>query len=449
VSIFEDSEPLESLPLLPPGGSVFYTFPWQSEHYPQLDKQSYTPKLHLSGVAVKDGGTASWSIGIDFASDHDSIVNVPNTLDVKVHLEKQCFTKHVYLEEVGRAEVSAKEIRNRIIGHEMVVVMDTSGEKKEQTSEDTTLLSDVDNVLFKPLADGIQGMNSDVVICSSTPDQMVPHTPVNFKHYKQSRAKSGNVVAHVLFKHVCLIMLDDTVTEWTSEVLRVVLDNLFILGQLGSAAAKPSPHDSSVICCVSKAQVDNQMYPSGLYDFPVILQQQEEQKEEDDFQLDFEEVVKFLGEIEKRSFVWMKFQIDQGATGHGSQIISAELLVKPISLFIEDNYIYDMLKRIDAFIPTNLSSRSHGRRMNILPKSVEFAMLCLLQPIRLEELLIHPISMCLSVHASLKLFLASENTPLKFGRFEKQRLFTSSQRLIRVLAMHYASAALFRAGEFI
>ncbi|XP_064651739.1 intermembrane lipid transfer protein VPS13B-like isoform X2 [Lineus longissimus] len=445
VSIFEDSEPLESLPLLPPGGSIYYTFPWQSEQYPQLDKPSYTPKLHLSGVTVNDGGTAAWSVGIDLTSTHDNIINVPNTLDVKVHVDEQCFTKHVFLEEVGRAEVSAKEIRNRIIGHEMVVVMDTSGEKKEP-SDETTLESDVDNVLFKPLADGIPGINQDVVISSTTPDQMVAHTPVKFKHYKHCRAKSGRFVAHALFKHVCVIMLDDTATDRTLEVLRVVLDNLFILGQPGAASgAKPSPHDMSVICCVSRAQVDNQMYQSRLYDFPVILQQQEEQKA-DELQLDFEEVLDFLDEIEKRSFIWMKFQIDHGAVGLGSQIVTAELAVKPISLFIEDNYIYNMLKRIDAFIPTRLSTRNFGKGKNVLPKSVEFATQCLLRPIRLEQLLIHPIIMCLSVHASLKLFLASENTPLKFGKFEKQALFTSSQRLIRALAMHYASAALFRAG---
>jgi vacuolar protein sorting-associated protein 13B len=53
----------------------------------------------------------------------------------------------------------------------------------------------------------------------------------------------------------------------------------------------------------------------------------------------------------------------------------------------------------------------------------------------------------ISVHASLKVFIASDKTPLVFGKFEKKGLSTTSHQLVRVLAMHYASGALFRAGK--
>ena len=56
------------------------------------------------------------------------------------------------------------------------------------------------------------------------------------------------------------------------------------------------------------------------------------------------------------------------------------------------------------------------------------------------------LSLQLSVHASMKLFIASDNTPLSFSRFERRAVFTSAYQMTRGVAMHYASGALFRAG---
>lgn len=70
-------------------------------------------------------------------------------------------------------------------------------------------------------------------------------------------------------------------------------------------------------------------------------------------------------------------------------------------------------------------------------------------PVKIEHLCVQQISMLLSVHASLKLFIASDRTPLAFGKFERRKVVTTSYHLIRSLAMHYASGALFRAGLLI
>ena len=59
---------------------------------------------------------------------------------------------------------------------------------------------------------------------------------------------------------------------------------------------------------------------------------------------------------------------------------------------------------------------------------------------------LEPVSILLSVHASLKLFIASDNTPLSFSQFERRDLFTNSPQLLRAAALHYASGTLYRAG---
>lgn len=67
-------------------------------------------------------------------------------------------------------------------------------------------------------------------------------------------------------------------------------------------------------------------------------------------------------------------------------------------------------------------------------------------PLRLQKLSIQPVSLLVSIHASLKLYIASDHTPLSFSLFERGPLCTTARQLVHALAMHYAAGALFRAG---
>lgn len=70
----------------------------------------------------------------------------------------------------------------------------------------------------------------------------------------------------------------------------------------------------------------------------------------------------------------------------------------------------------------------------------------LVHPVRLQRLVIQPVNLLVSVHASLKLYIASDHTPLSFSLFERGPLCTTARQLVHALAMHYAAGALFRAG---
>lgn len=75
------------------------------------------------------------------------------------------------------------------------------------------------------------------------------------------------------------------------------------------------------------------------------------------------------------------------------------------------------------------------------------SMQALLQPVRLQRLTIQPVNLLVSIHASLKLYIASDHTPLSFSVFERGPVFTTARQLVHALAMHYAAGALFRAGR--
>lgn len=71
----------------------------------------------------------------------------------------------------------------------------------------------------------------------------------------------------------------------------------------------------------------------------------------------------------------------------------------------------------------------------------------LVHPVRLQRLSIQPVHLLVSIHASLKLYIASDHTPLSFSVFERGPVFTTARQLVHALAMHYAAGALFRAGR--
>lgn len=74
-------------------------------------------------------------------------------------------------------------------------------------------------------------------------------------------------------------------------------------------------------------------------------------------------------------------------------------------------------------------------------------MQALVSPVRLQKLTIQPVNLLVSIHASLKLYIASDHTPLSFSLFERGPLCTTARQLVHALAMHYAAGALFRAGR--
>ncbi|KAL3249304.1 hypothetical protein MRX96_056079 [Rhipicephalus microplus] len=65
-------------------------------------------------------------------------------------------------------------------------------------------------------------------------------------------------------------------------------------------------------------------------------------------------------------------------------------------------------------------------------------------PVR--EIVLEPLAVQLSVHASLKLYLSLNGTPLSFARFSRRNLVTGCYQLGHLLTRHYVTGALLRAG---
>ena len=203
-------------------------------------------------------------------------------------------------------------------------------------------------------------------------------------------------------------------------------------------------------CSIGDLQLDNQLYDHGSFDFPVILLRQDADtprsvagKDLLNFRLQ-----ERLDHAKSSAMVAVTLVTCTDAVdGHVDQQ-SVDVDIQPLVMLFEDTFVYEMLKRIDRFLPVSLSAPHAERCRRGAPQVVrENAVVLVLNPCRLERVRIAPLHVLLSIHASLKLFIACDDTPLSFRAFERDRLFTSQYQLMRTLAVHYATAMLTRAGE--
>lgn len=114
-----------------------------------------------------------------------------------------------------------------------------------------------------------------------------------------------------------------------------------------------------------------------------------------------------------------------------------KITLNPISCFIEDVYITRLMDYLNNFIPTKLVLWPTRRRIYlsgiytnsvIVPEIVSWQCAILAKPLTCRNVIVNPISLLLSVHCSIKLYIALDQSPLQFGKFERKRLQTTPYR---------------------
>ncbi|ELT92184.1 hypothetical protein CAPTEDRAFT_228271 [Capitella teleta] len=415
-TVQEEKELILSLPFISPFSSMFYSFPEVDSHFPEIQNiGGMQLKLHLGGYHA-DEDSISWSGPIDLGTEHALFAQIDGISDLKVQVAKEGNTVHVYVEPVSRAEVSAKEIRSRLRG----------GKENVRTEK----------------------------VPAMTNASVNPQEKETQSEEQMELKREQYLDLNILCTQVTVMLLDDIHHDRSliTEMLCLTADNVGFscypkLDIARSTSSKPK-YDQSVVVCVGDLQVDNQLYGTANFDFPVLLMASANTKrselEHGQFaDLSLEEK---LGILMNHGIICVTFGFYKDIKRDTLTLQTAKLVVQPLQVYVEDIFVYELLKEFDRLIPTRLlDSHEHLPSGRSLPRLVRMTATALNHPIRMENVCIEPMEMLVSLHASLKVFLASDNTPLKFGRYEKS-LFTSYQQLARSLTMYYASGALFRAG---
>ncbi|XP_036193755.1 vacuolar protein sorting-associated protein 13B isoform X2 [Myotis myotis] len=271
-----------------------------------------------------------------------------------------------------------------------------------------------------------------------------------------NKTRARTVALKMFVTRLSLAVFDDlTHHTVSSELLRLTLDNVFL--QMAPAAGpllgeEPSVAPSQLYCvevCCGDLQLDNQLYHKSNFHFAVLVCQGE--KPEPAQGPSTQSLFASSGDLEecrRKSFIRLGLTFTEGES-FLCDIHELSFELKPARLYVEDTFVYYIRTLFETYLPhSSLAgppTLSAGGSQ-ALPVQVRQHARALVNPVKLRKLVILPVSLLVSIHASLKLYIASDHTPLSFSVFERGPVFTTARQLVHALAMHYASGALFRAG---
>ncbi|KAK2095463.1 Vacuolar protein sorting-associated protein 13B [Saguinus oedipus] len=277
------------------------------------------------------------------------------------------------------------------------------------------------------------------------------------RHETEKEALEKIVTFKMFITQLSLAVFDDlTHHKASAELLRLTLDNVFLRMAPG---AGPLPREEPVAAlfefyCIEiyceDLQLDNQLYNKSNFHFAVLVCQGEKTEPIQCSKMQSLFISnKDLEEYKEKCFIKLSVTLSEGKSIL-CDINEFSFELKPARLYVEDTFVYYIKTLFDTYLPNSgLAGHSThlSRDKQVLPIQVTQHARALVNPVKLRKLVIQPVNLLVSIHASLKLYIASDHTPLSFSVFERGPIFTTARQLVHALAMHYAAGALFRAGK--
>lgn len=203
--------------------------------------------------------------------------------------------------------------------------------------------------------------------------------------------------------------------------------------------------------CISNMQIDNQLYGTAKYDFPVILCSENIYNCNKDNMPNVTELEKTYVELKQMNplmLLTLSFYEDE------LKVESMHCAVAPLRAYIEDAYLNDLFDVLVDWIPANCAHipQADAERLPIkagdilMPADVVAQAQCIAEPLKLNSFRIEPLAVLLSVHTSLRMYIALDHSPLSFSAYERNDILTVPLRFGQSLGMHYLSGAIFGAG---
>uniref|UniRef100_A0A0C9QMT7 VPS13B protein n=1 Tax=Fopius arisanus TaxID=64838 RepID=A0A0C9QMT7_9HYME len=409
-----DSPPFSWSCCVPSGKSRYYTTPNVGRLIPDAANARETKCfLHLSS---KDN---DWFKIIDLPVEKpirfDQYLQIDTQRDLKIMVESRGHTVHINIEPKSEIEVSVKDIRSRLVL-----------EGISPRSSDHNRPAEVAGIIENPsicLTDGL----FDEKIPLKCPDE-------DDEKFLTLYIKGINLA----------ISLDTADSNQRIEVATFYLLHTII-------------NITSTMKCLSLGimigdlQFDNQMFDQGGFDFPVVLISQKPSiKLEKSFVSSSLE--NCMSELRKGSLFSLECLWERIDGRNACK--NVHVRISPINIYIEDKYVTQLLEYATSMVrpccimsgdSIILQSLVAKETINI-PTNVIIDAGIMSSPLRIQGLMIEPISILLSVHTSVRLYVALDHSPLHFGVFERENLFTTPYRLGNALTMHYLSGAIFGAG---
>ncbi|CAM1300415.1 Uncharacterised protein g2705 [Pycnogonum litorale] len=440
-TVIEEEESIDCIPYVLPNSSTQYTFPETNMNFPRVVKEDGivgSPKLHFRRRFNSD----AWSNGVDVDDHLDQFVTIPDACDARITKQKVGHSLHLRIEPIHRALILAKDVRSRLQLSKVDAKPDV-----ERRSAARKLSVPVKKTHRRHLSADLSHRpvkkKKSHSRHSSLHNLENPDSSPRKKTDQSDRpvAIDLNYVT-LLSKHVCVVLVDETVSRHT-EVIRFSVDDLScIVRPAGRDVALSSNRMFECFVDVRDVQLDNQLCDEG-FDFPVVLTSVNESAKGD---LTLENL-----SVEAKNSSSLHLSTSVEYAGGSFVVHRVHVQSLPLSIYVEDKFLYRVLSVVRVMLPSSRSknpSESYTAA-GAAPRKIRVASDVISRPIRLESIRIDPVRVKLSIHASIKLYLSVDCALLSFKAYERRHLYTDSYRLGHDVTMHYLSGALLKAGWFV
>ncbi|XP_066581689.1 intermembrane lipid transfer protein VPS13B isoform X2 [Prorops nasuta] len=462
-SVIKDAAHFSWMCKIETGATCHYSLPSFGSRLPD------TPTIENSNILLlailpthnKDVGRKDlrWSRGINlFALTStlvEQFVRLPSYGDVKLLMQTRCYTIHISIVPMSQVEVSARDIRSRLLRKdkkelEMIYNNKSNFESPEddrglnvQSSSSSTSVTSFYSAQEDDSRAESSLTPSNTKLTTKIKNSMTEILEESEKKEKEKETRSEGS-AMFYFHGVTIVIMHDV----NENSQRTEVASLSMMDFITIVDAKFN--HLNLCTCIGDLQLDNQMFDQGGFDFPVVLISQNSSTLKEKYHYANNCLISNLSQIKENSLIVIDYvsEFYERKTAYKD----FHLKIAPISAYIEDTYISSLLDYATSMIPPCfVASPEFSKKMPIqtavyVPDHIIIDARILSKPLRIQHFIIDPLSILLSVHTSVHLYVALDHSPLHFGTFEKKNLLTTPYRLGNALTMHYLSGAIFGAG---
>lgn len=404
-----------------------------------------------------------WSRGINLSAisntSVDQYVRLPSYGDVKLIMQNRCYTTYINIVPISQVEVSARDIRSRLLRKEndMKDAEMIRDKFSSDPDDEKTIINVQSSESSTSVTTFFSAQDDSIVTETKTASQInlrqlitdIENVKINTnddtKDIDENISKEGS--ATICLRGVTIIIMHDM----NENAQRIEVASLSMIDVIVAINARS--RIINIRAFVGDLQLDNQLFDQGGFDFPVVLISQSPLVIKETTFYTNNCLINKIEQIRENSLIAIDYVLENC---QGQLRASKDLHIKiaPISAYIEDTYITQLLNYATSMIPFRVFESDDMKKTRMLVSTIgvyipDYIMVdakILSSPLRLQNLKIEPISILLSVHTSIHLYLALDHSPLYFSSFEKKNILTTSYRLGNAITMHYLSGAIFGAG---
>ncbi|XP_008205594.1 vacuolar protein sorting-associated protein 13B isoform X1 [Nasonia vitripennis] len=447
--------------------SSYYSTPAFGSRLPDLPNNNNKPiSMLIAALPTSeeyhentDNNNLHWSRSIQLSVyPTEQYIQLPHYGDIKLTMQIRCYTTFIYFTPISQVEISAQEVRSKIEKKSMIQ-QDSSDLIADNLEGDRTLLnlqstsSSTSTTTFFSAQDEIS--EGDL---SSHPTMLLNNiNQVNKAHntgtdlmaieeYEERKILSGSATIHLQGFSI-VVMKDVNDSSQRIEVASLCMIDTVLMMDYNKTHSNLSVY-------VGDLQFDNQMFEHGGYDFPVVLISQKPFVKKDLAIYLSNSLKKNIKNVIENSLLTIDLTWENYRDIRACKEVAIK--VAPISAYIEGTYITLLMDYAASILPPcfvvqdpslERTAADSSTMSNIcVPDHIQVDAKILSNPLRLQSFIIEPVSILLSVHTSVHLYVAFDHSPLYFEAFDRKNLITTPYRLGNALAMHYLSGAIFGVG---